>query len=469
MTQLPKLPEQFVQMISTMELPALQALPKALDTPATTAVRVNALKGMCLPEGADVVAWCRTGCYLSSRPAFTLDPAMHQGLYYVQEASSMIQYLAVSHAGALIAAGGVTRPLTMLDACAAPGGKTTCAIEALPQGSVMVANELDPRRADVLVENIVKHGSPGVIVTRGNATAFEAAGPMFDIIAVDAPCSGEGMMRKEPVARQQWSPGLVEQCAAVQRDITQSLWHALRPGGYMIYSTCTFNRSEDEAVVEKLVAELGAEPVAIPVDEAWSIAPGVPPTQLPCLRFIPGYTRGEGLFMALLHKPGQLPAETQTAGPRRAKGRQRQAAPAIPAMPEWLAGDQWVWTSDTQRQQLYAAPPAVESVAQELGRVTSVIHKGVAAATLKGPKAVPAQGLAMSTALAPGAFSTCEVDRPTALAYLRREAVTLSEDAPRGYVLLTHGGHPLGFVNNLGNRSNNLYPPQWRIRTTHLQ
>lgn len=461
-------------MLIEMKAPQLAGLPQALDTPALTAVRVNALKGCGVDENADRVPWCDTGYYLDRRPSFTLDPAMHQGRYYVQEASSMIQRHVIAFVAGLLAGNSAPRPLAMLDACAAPGGKTTCAIESLPAGSVIVANELSPQRTPVLVENIIKHGSPYTVVTRGNAEAFGKIGEKFDIIAVDAPCSGEGMMRKEPVARTQWSPSLIAGCADTQLRITTSLWNALRPGGYMVYSTCTFNRTENESVVEHLVNGLGAEPVAIPGDKSWEVAGGVD-TDIPCLRFVPGMTRGEGLFLALLRKPG-----THTAGiissPATSRSRDRRERSSSQAIPTdeaaraagWFDLDDWQWEFDGQSLVYRALPRAVAAMAECVSRHASVVYKGLEVASVKGRKLVPSHALAMSTVLRGDAFPRVDVDRDTAVDYLRRQAVQLPDGASQGIVLLTYEGYPLGFVNNLGRRSNNLYPASWRILTTHI-
>lgn len=460
------LPRQFAAGIDAMGAPQLAGLIEALDTPALTAVRVNALKGMRIPDGADPVAWCPTGYYPAERPRFTLDPAMHQGLYYVQEASSMIQRLAVATAVSVITGkpgAGDLAPLLMLDACAAPGGKTMCAVEALPPGSVTVANELSPARAAVLTENIMKHGSPDVVITCGDGAAFGALGPVFDIIAVDAPCSGEGMMRKEPVARSQWSPALVADCAALQQSLTDALWEALKPGGVMIYSTCTFNRHENEEIIGRLAARYGAEGIDLVPDPEWNIAPGIG-TTLPCMRFIPGLTRGEGLFMALLRKPGRhTPGLPEQSRPK--KGTRRAETP--PHVPDgWLDSGAGRLITTIAGDTLQARPVAVDATARMLADVTRVRHAGIEVASVKAGRLIPAQGLAMSAALGPDAFARVEVDTRTALDYLRRLAVSLPDGTPRGHILLTHGGHPLGFVNNLGARANNLYPQAWRILTT---
>ena len=217
------------------------------QTAPEVAVRINRRKLRAagvpddwLPEvcrAGEKVAWWPEGHLLPERPDFTHDPALHQGLYYVQDASSMITAHVV---GALSARLGGA-PLLMLDACAAPGGKSTAALDALPVGSMLVANEFDFRRASILAENIQKWGCPAVAVSRGDTARFRRLPELFDIVAADVPCSGEGMMRKDAQACAQWSERLVDECAARQWEIVENLWETLVPGGFFIYSTCTFN------------------------------------------------------------------------------------------------------------------------------------------------------------------------------------------------------------------------------------
>lgn len=314
------LPDGFVDSLAALGDKA-RRLCDALLTSPSLSVRSNIRKKS--PDYADFpadgrVPWCDEGLYLSSRPSFTLDPALHQGRYYVQDASSMFLGYVVRQI-----TDGVSTPLLALDACAAPGGKTTALIDALPAGSVVVANEYVPKRAAILKENVMKWGYPGVIVTRDDTSRIPGACADFDIVVADVPCSGEGMMRKDSTAVEQWSQALVDECAVRQREIVDNLWGAVAPGGFFIYSTCTFNRYENEQVVDHMVDDLGAESVDIPVDDGWNIATGIG-TSARCFRFLPGFTRGEGLFMAVLRKPGCLSPDAvwlsaQTGGSRAKK------------------------------------------------------------------------------------------------------------------------------------------------------
>ena len=449
-----RLPEKFVEMIAALEpQEQFEGLVEALEsTEPSVSVRVNRAKGGADFEGSEPVKWCADGVYLPERIKFTFDPRLHQGLYYPQDASSMAQQAAVAHACELLKVEG--RPMRYLDACAAPGGKTTASISALPEDAFVVANEFDPRRTSILCENLAKWGTP-TVVTRGDASKIKGMDGFFDIIAADVPCSGEGMMRKDEQAVAQWSQGLVEECAERQLSIVDNLWRALRPGGIMIYSTCTFNTLEDEQIVKHLVDEHEAEVIEIPALNLLEIGRAVSGFDFPAYRFLPGRVRGEGLFMAMLRKSG----DAEPLRPKTAK-----VKPFKTEKP-YLTGD-WLYTED--KGVISAIPMVQADLAAHVAKNMYVVASGIEVGTMKGRDLVPSQPLALAQSLNTEAFPTVEIECEQALTYLRREAIALPEGAPRGIVLLTYEKHPLGFVKNLGNRANNLYPQPWRILTqTH--
>lgn len=444
-------PEAFLSKLRSYQGGLFDDIETALASEPSVSIRINTAKST-LPAadaGLRRVPWCAEGFYLAERPQFTLDPAIHAGRYYVQDASSMF----ISH----VISSLVDRPVTYLDACAAPGGKSLCALDSLPAGSVVVSNEATPARAAVLRENIIKWGNPAAIVTRADARSFSRLKERFDVIATDVPCSGEGMMRKNSIAVSQWSPALVRDCAVLQREIVDSLWRALRPGGLLIYSTCTFNREENELMAAHIVDDLGGEPVETAVGDSWGIAPGID-TTIPCYRFIPGRVDGEGLFMTVIRKPGEY-------NERKPK--------SVKAKPVKMPAEASRWIKPDEALTLTSADGRINAIAAdhlpllkvlEECKDIDVIHHGVAVAAVKGRDIIPTHSLALSTALNRDAFHEIAVDRETALDYLRCEAVTLPGEAPRGYCLLTFDSSPLGFVKNLGNRVNSLYPRDWRIR-----
>ena len=257
-----------------------------LNEEAPVSIRINRLKsrGRSVAGTAVNVPWCGDGRYLPQRPDFTFDPLLHAGCYYVQEASSMF----VHH----VLRSLVSTPVLMLDMCAAPGGKSTAAASALPEGSILMSNEPVRARANILAENMMKWGSPDVIVTNNYPRDYVRSGLDFDVILCDVPCSGEGMFRKDEGAVEEWSPQNVDACSRLQREIVADAWQCLRPGGLLIYSTCTFNATENEENIRWIVDELGGMPVGSLLADFTA----------PVYRFIPGCTRGEGLFMAVLRK-----------------------------------------------------------------------------------------------------------------------------------------------------------------------
>ena len=444
------LPKAFIEQLHGLLPDEWVALADAItSSEPSVAVRVNTARGTKIPEGARRVPWCTEGFYLEDRPAFTFDPDWHAGRYYVQDASSMFITHVIRHF--------IHEPVRYLDLCAAPGGKTTAAIQALLQQSLVVANEIVPPRARVLADNVIRWGSPRCVVTSNAPAQIGKLTHFFDVIATDVPCSGEGMMRKDDEAVAQWSPTLVEQCAQRQREILTDAWQALRPGGLLIYSTCTYNRQENEDIAHFIVNELGATSLEVPIEADWNIHPAIG-SECYGYRFMPHRVDGEGLFMAVFRKDGNSPRQDI-----RIKEKNTKKADEIGK--NWLSPpDEYV--IEQQGDLSIAVPQDIRREVTALRATLNVLHAGVELATVMGRKTVPHPSLAMSTARGDKAFPVCEVDYPTALRYLRGESISV--DGPRGYVLVAHEGAVLGFANNLGNRANNLYPKSQRILSTHL-
>ncbi len=447
-----QLPVDFIKQIERLLPQESKAMLSAIgDSDPSVSVRANTGRGANVPGNASTVPWCTEGFYLDQRPQFTFDPMWHAGMYYVQDASSMFIHHVIRSL--------VKETAVYLDLCAAPGGKTTAALQALPQGSLVVANEIVVSRARVLADNVARWGNPWSAVTCCAPRALGKLNHTFDIIAADVPCSGEGMMRKDDEAVSQWSPALVEQCAQRQRSIIADIWPALKPGGLFIYSTCTYNTEENELMLQHLVDDYGAEPVKVPTLPGWPIHEGIG-TALPCYRFLPHLTRGEGLFMAVVRKPAD---ESLRPAKLSKKQRPQSRTDAPRTLKQWLENEkdyQVTVTGDT-----VAAVPRQHAQVIDMLAACNLMQAGVTLGTIKGKNCVPAHSLALSTALNREAFPVVELDYAGAISYLRGEAITV--DAPRGYVIVAFNGTPLGWVNNLGNRANNMYPKPLRILSTH--
>ena len=410
------------------------------------------------------VPWSATGIYLDRRLTFTFDPLFHAGCYYVQEASSMfVEQVLKQYIG--------ETPSVMLDLCAAPGGKSTHARSVLPAGSLLVANEVIRNRSQILAENLTKWGHPGVVVTNNDPADFADLENFFDVILTDVPCSGEGMFRKDPVAVSEWSPANVDICWIRQRRIISDIWPSLKSGGLLIYSTCTYNTQEDEENIRWMRDEFGAEILPVDAPTAWNITGNLLAGEdFPVYRFLPHRTKGEGFFLAVLRKPEEGSLQTGYKSTS-AQGKKKMASSVSKEQLAVARG--WLLSPDDYElsvngTNITAFPkeylPELSSLQQSL----RVIQAGVALAEMKGKDLIPNHALAMSQILRDDTFPHEEVSYEQAIAYLRKEAIVLSAEAPRGYVLLTYNYIPLGFVKNIGNRANNLYPQEWRIRSGYL-
>lgn len=456
------------------------------EQPVSIRLNTNKLKYESEETRLSRVPWCTSGYYLDSRLTFTFDPLFHAGCYYVQEASSMFVEQALRQYVAMESA-------VMLDLCAAPGGKSTHARSVLPEGSLLIANEVIRNRSQILAENLTKWGYPDVVVTNNDPADFAALEDFFDVILTDVPCSGEGMFRKDPVAVSEWSPENVEICWQRQRRIISDIWSCLKPGGILIYSTCTYNTKEDEENVRWMHDEFGAEVLSLDIQEDWKITGNLlVGDDFPVYRFLPHKTRGEGFFLAVVRKPGvctpndgteqlfSLGKAFEMPGKRnensREKGRKPQGkgtkSPGL-TKEQLSIVREWLLVPDDYELILNGNSVSAfpKSYLPELSALQSslrIVQAGVNLAELKGKDWLPDHALAMSRILNPAAFVREEISYEQAIAYLRKEAITLSEESPRGMVLLTYKSAPLGFVKNIGNRANNLYPQEWRIRSGYL-
>ena len=458
-----KLPEAFTiytrSLLGDADYDAFEA---ALQTDPVVSLRTNsgksAVEAASSPVRLTPVPWATDGYYVAERPTFTFDPLFHAGCYYVQEASSMFLEQALRRY--------VTRPSVVLDLCAAPGGKSTHVRSLLPEGSLLVSNEVMRSRVQVLAENLVKWGHPDVVVTNNDPADFRPLRQVFDVVLTDVPCSGEGMFRKDPASREEWSPANVRLCAERQRQILSDIWGALKPGGLLVYSTCTYNTEEDEDAIHYIIEQLGAEPLAIPTDPAWQIT-GSLRDSLPVYRFLPHKTRGEGFFLAALRKSddGDIAFSPKKTKEKRAKKTAVRPFPrdvesyltdARRFVPCWTGADGTILRMQSETVARLAILFSQQSV--------RILSAGIEIGEQKGKDLIPAEPLALSTALNPARFPAVELERDEAIRYLRKESLVLPETVERGFVLRTYRQQPLGFVKNLGNRSNNLAPAEWKIR-----
>lgn len=431
----------------------------ALQEEPTVSVRRNTRKINVSEDKENQVKWCEAGSYLAERDSFTFDPFLHAGLYYVQDASSMI----LRHIATLLSNGEDVR---YLDLCAAPGGKTTAALDALSDGSLVVANEYVASRAGALRENVIKWGAPNCVVTNNDSAVIGELSHYFDIIAADVPCSGEGMFRKDEEAVKQWTPDLVAQCAARQREIIDNVWEALRPGGYLIYSTCTYNREEDEEMVQYIKEKYNATSVDLNFPAEWGVREGID-TENHCYRFMPHCVKGEGLFVSVLQKNDDEAVSSVSQLMRKKKKGAAKARNTVPREVKEMVENQGIYEFSLFPEQVVAHPKRYAEEIEMLYSRLKVIYAGLKVAEVKGKDIVPSQALALSSVFNKTSVTVSDIDYKTAIAYLRGESITL-DCAKKGIVAVAYNGVILGFVKNLGNRANNLYPKEWRIKSTYV-
>lgn len=417
-----------------------------------TAIRVNPAKtGGSGPAGASRVPWSSWGYYLKERPYFTFDPLLHAGAYYVQEASSMFLEQALRQTA------DITRPLRVLDLCAAPGGKSTLLRSTLSDGSLLVSNEVIKSRAAILEENMIKWGAVGTVVTSNDPRDFAPLENYFDVIVVDAPCSGSGLFRREPEAIREWSPAGVQLCSGRQRRILADVWPALSRDGILIYATCSYSREEDEEILDWMAAELDAAACRLTPAPEWNIVETQGRQKKTWgYRFYPDRLQGEGFFIGCLRKNG---GDIHTPS-------RRPTLPERPDKKELEQAQRWVLPEAPlfffrHGSRLHVLP---ERLAADLPLLQSVLYLKKAGVTLGSPSAkefIPDHDLAMSTVIHPQ-LPAISLTHEQALYYLRKEEVSVPTDH-RGWTLVQYEGHNLGWVKVLANRWNNYYPKGWRI------
>ena len=409
---MPQLPEEFcTQTRQVMGEERFQRYLESFTQEPPVSIRLNPKKcpSHLTPRTSNFepVPWCRDAYYLRQRPNFTMDPLFHAGCYYVQEAASMFLDEVITQIVNCKSSNS-----KYLDLCAAPGGKSTLLRAALPDDCVLYSNEPIRQRASILLENVEKWGYDNHIVTNNYPRDYRRSKLQFDLILCDVPCSGEGMFRKDEATIREWSPQQVEKCWRLQREIVDDAWACLAPGGLLVYSTCTFNTKENEENVRYFLEQYDdMEVVPVAVRPEWHVTGSLlPGFTAPVYRFIPGITRSEGLFMCVLRKRG---TRCEVRGAR------------LPSDAVLSANKLFSYlvprTSHLEKKHLETNEP---------------------------PRA--------------------ELTYPQAIAYLRGEALQLPPDTPRGLITVTFMGQPLGQVKNIGTRANNLYPKEWRIRTTHV-
>ena len=420
------------------------------DSP--TSIRLNPFKKSAIKSDKQV-PWCGEGYYLDTRPSFTFDPLFHAGCYYVQEASSMF----IDHILHYI--NKDTDGIKVLDLCAAPGGKSTLINSALKSNDLLVANEIIKTRVPVLMDNLTRWGTDNSIVTNNDPKDFGRLKGFFDIILVDAPCSGSGMFRKDPAAMEEWSEANVNLCHQRQERILADAYPALKEDGYLIYSTCSYSIEENENILDWLCAEFELESIRIPVEADWGIVESQS-TQKQAwgYRFYPDKVKGEGLFAACLQKKessGDVPPVKDKEHQKANFKEIDQVKPYINNAADFFffkVNDDWLAINRHHKESLAI-----------LQRYLYIKKSGIRIGKLMGKDLIPDHELALSLIVNKDQFLQTELNKDQAIQYLRRENITDLDVSDKGWSLMNFEGHALGWAKLLPNRINNYYPKEIRI------
>lgn len=440
------IPPDFFDLIDTfVPVSEKESFIQSLQAPPVTSIRLNPDKITDIEYPKNPVMWSEMGFYLAERPYFTEDPLFWAGAYYVQEASSMFLEQILKHIG-------IKQEALVLDLSAAPGGKSTHLLTLIPENALLISNEVIRSRADILQENLCRWGRSNYVVTQSEASILGKLENFFDVILVDAPCSGEGMFRKEENALREWSLENVNFCATRQKSILQDILPALAKGGYLIYSTCTYNLQENEQNVRWLIETYDLEHIEIPIEPHWGIRKAEWG-----YRFFPHLLQGEGFYIACLRKKGQ-------------NQRSRMKKNLFTPLSKKEAQNYHRWLQDTTEKSIYAYqqknflmhPLHTEYISQ-IAQVAYIKHTSLELGIFKNKDFVPTHSLAMSGYVSPE-IPTIQLDKSGALRYLSKKDFDLPQNLSKGWNLVAYQNLVLGWIKVLDNRINNYYPTEIRIR-----
>ncbi len=442
------LPEEFENYMMARLGPQFIDFQRSLNEVPPVSIRYNPKKEVVM-SGPQVL-WTQFGHYLPERPVFTLDPHLHGGAYYVQEASSMFLEQAIRQSVDL------SKQLNVLDLCAAPGGKSTHALSLISTESLLIANEVIRSRASVLSENILKWGHDNVIVTNNDPSNFQRLPGFFDLIIVDAPCSGEGLFRKDPEAIKEWSPKNLEMCALRQRRVVGDVWPSLKPGGVLIYSTCTYNEKENLENLEWLQSQQELEFIPLSLEKSWGIDT-IEKNNCVGYQLFPHRVKGEGFFLSAIRK------QEGSVNPLKAKDNLK-----YPSKLQVGEFSRWIIDSASRsfflHHQIVRMIPKGKQMELQLAlNHLNVLQAGTAVLEIMKNKFVPDHALALSIHIQKENFHRIGLNKEQALEYLRKNPLQF-ESEKLGFTLIEFEGLGIGWVNVIQNRYNNLYPASWRIR-----
>ncbi|RYD74910.1 MAG: hypothetical protein EOP53_17425 [Sphingobacteriales bacterium] len=449
-------PKDFLEMMQNRLGNEFDAFVRALNETPPTSIRINPVKGANLFSDSAQIPWCKYGRFLNERPSYVWDPMYHAGAYYSQEASSMLFANAIDF----------SKDLKVLDLCAAPGGKSSLVQSMMTKNSVLVSNEMVGKRVNILYENLVKWGAQNAVVTCNRSTDFLPFQGLFDVVLVDAPCSGEGMFRKDEEAVNQWNDGLVRQCSAIQKTILDDAIRLVSENGLLIYSTCTFEAAENEENIAQLYQKYGdiLEPVDLPNDPSWGlfdveINTGKTKNQKGYYCF-PHRVKGEGLFLSVMRVKASVKGKFTTKNQsviRKASAKEKEIAKAF--------SDTSIYGTDVffHGDKAFLGNPIYAELYTALAQNLYLRKVGTTIGQLKNNMLIPDPEIALSGEANPD-IPRVALNLKEALDFQQRKNIVLPPETSKGWIIFTYGSVELGWAKNLGNRVNTHYPSEWRIR-----
>ena len=463
-----ELPHDLIKALQRIDGFEERGFVKAHEMSAPTSIRLNARKierhSSC--ENAQALSnhltavikngipWCSAGYYLHQRLSFTFDPFFHAGCYYVQEASSMFLEEACRQ---LI---DLSKSHNALDLCGAPGGKSTHLQSLLSRESLLVCNEVIRSRSGILKDNIIKWGGSNVFVTNNDPSAFQAAPNFFDLLVVDAPCSGSGLFRKDQSAIEEWSMNNVVLCCQRQKRIIADALPALRDGGVLIYSTCSYSEEENEDVCDWLTGEFGLESLQLVLNNSWGVVPVTSKIHKAAgYRFFPNVTEGEGFFTACFRKNTSSEGNKKNRIQEKSKQVEKASAKEKAIVENVLENANGNFIK-IQNRIIFLPANKLQDL-NELSSALNIRYAGIAMGEVMKDKLIPDHALAMSNEMNKNVQSI-DLDEEQAIKYLQRAEFQLASNI-RGWTLMKYKNYPLGWANLLGNRLNNYYPKELRI------
>jgi 16S rRNA C967 or C1407 C5-methylase (RsmB/RsmF family)/NOL1/NOP2/fmu family ribosome biogenesis protein len=444
-------PEGFKKRIFNQKYIDSEALLKALEEPSPVSIRINQSKWKGIPLNSEKVQWCNDGYYLVQRPSYTLDPLFHSGCYYPQEASGMFLEQALKQSV------NSTDNIRVLDLCGAPGGKSTLISGLIGQGSLLVANEVIRSRAEILAETVTKWGIGNTLVTQNDPASFGRLKGYFDVILVDAPCSGEGMFRSK-VAVDEWSAENTGHCSERQKRILMDIWPALKENGILIYSTCTFNPGENEENIKWLTEKHEAETISLNIADYKGISE-IDFQGVSGYGFHPDKITGEGFFISVIRKKEKAEPNCMKVQKKAELKPGKDNLAVVNSWTNFLNERILKWGDE-----VFAVPCKMDDYLF-LFQNLKIIKGGTKIFVTKNTDNIPSHEVALSNYIKNDCFPKEEIDLSNAISYLRRDNFVL-QSRHKGWNIATYQGINLGFVKNLGNRMNNYFPVEWRIRMT---